>query len=215
MRYLLTSKISKLLLSLCCAFLFSSGITWSPFAKAGISPYIGEITMFGGNFAPTGWALCNGQILDTEQNPALFSIIGATYGGNGRTTFALPDLQGRLPMHKGQGVGLTNRSIGAQGGAETVTLSSSEIPHSHSATSVLRASTTSGTTNAPAGTVLAEDGGDKIYEVVAPNVEMSASAITTTVGNSSIGGTQAHPNMQPYTVVNFIIAIIGVIPTQT
>ena len=211
----ITSKITKLFLCLCCALLFSSGVTWSPYARAGILPYIGEITMFGGTFAPTGWAFCNGQIIDISDNEALFSILGTIYGGNGRTTFALPDLRGRLPMHMGQGLGLSNRRIGAIGGVETTTLNISQIPHSHSATSVLRASTSSGTTNAPAGTVLAEDGGDKIYEVVTPDVEMSASAITTTVGDSTIGGTQAHANMQPYTVVNFIIALVGVIPSQT
>lgn len=210
-----TSKISRLIFCLCCALLFSSGVTWSPYAKAGISPYIGEITMFGGNFAPIGWAFCDGTIINVRDNEALFSIIGSIYGGDGRTTFALPDLRGRLPVGMGQGVALTNRIIGAQGGAETATLNANQIPHSHTATSVLRASTADGTTNAPAGTVLAEDGGDKIYEVVAPNVQMSASAITTTVGNSTIGGTQAHANMQPFTVVNFIIALIGVIPTQT
>ncbi len=215
MNRLFTSKISRLLLCLCCALLFSSGATWSPYAKAGILPYIGEITMFGGAFAPTGWAFCDGQIINVEENGALFSIIGSAYGGDGRTTFALPDLRGRVPMHWGQGPTLTNRSIGSRGGAETATVSVSQIPHSHTATSVLRASTASGTTNAPAGTVLAEDGGDKIYEVVAPNVDMSASAITTTVGNSTIGGTQAHANIQPYTVVNFIIALTGVIPSQT
>ena len=204
------------LLALCAVLTFGAG-AWTTNARAGMDPFIGEIIMFGGNFAPRGWALCEGQLLPLNQNQALFAILGTTYGGDGRTTFGLPDLRGRVPMGNGNGPGLTSRGLGQKSGAENVTLTTAQIPsHTHTAstTSTLKATSNSGNTNAPAGNVLANDGNDRIYRNEAPNVDMSTAAIdsSTTLGNTGNG--QAVNNMQPYQVVNFIIAVTGIFPSR-
>lgn len=171
------------------------------------TPFIGQITMFAGNFAPRSWAFCNGQIISIAQNTALFSILGTTYGGNGQTTFALPDLRGRVPIHTGQGPGLSSRDLGQAGGTETHTLISTEMPaHNHA----LAATTTDGNSQTPAGTILARDtlGGTTGYSTAAPNTILSASSI------GAAGGGQPHNNVPPFLCVNYIIGIEGIFPAR-
>jgi len=167
-------------------------------------PFIGEIIIFGGSFNPRGWAFCNGQLLDIATNSALFAILGTTYGGDGRTTFALPDLRGRLPMHPGTGPGLTPRSLGQRGGTETVTLTASQIPaHNHP---VSCNNATAGEDD-PQGLYLGAGGGD-IYATTSNNVQMNAGMI-----GSNSGG-QAHSNVQPFLCLSFIIALVGIFPSR-
>jgi microcystin-dependent protein len=173
-------------------------------------PFLGEIRMFAGNFAPKGWAFCNGQILPISQNSALFSILGTTYGGNGQTTFALPDLRGRTPMNWGQGPGLTNRSLGEMAGVENVTLVINQMAaHTHP----IAAGGTVGDQASPQGNVpaIVVDANGQ------PLNAYSASANTTmaSVPNESIGGNQPHENMQPYLAVSFIIALEGIYPSRS
>jgi microcystin-dependent protein len=171
-------------------------------------PFIAEIRIFAGNFAPRGWAFCNGQLLPIPQNTALFSIIGTTYGGDGRTTTALPNLQGRAPMHPGSGPGLTTRRLGERGGAETQTLSEAQAPsHSHAMV---------GYSNLEAAnpTSMRGLGGASWYApAVAPGdadvVDMDANVI------GPIGGGQAHNNMQPLLALNYIIALMGLYPSRS
>lgn len=169
-------------------------------------PYIGEIRMFAGNFAPNGWAKCEGQTISIAQNTALFSLLGTTYGGNGVTTFNLPDLRGRVPMHTGQGPGLSARTLGEQGGAESVTLTVNNLPpHSHA----LNASTATGSSNVPTGAVLSNTGAlDKEYTAGAPNTQLNSSSIGATGNNVPV------PVVQPFTTVTFIIALQGIYPSQ-
>jgi microcystin-dependent protein len=171
------------------------------------SPFLGEIKMFAGSFAPRGYAFCNGQILSIAQNTALFSLLGTMYGGNGTTTFALPNLQGRVPIHFGQGAGLSNYSLGEMSGAESVTLLQTQIPqHSHQ----LMANSGGGTDGLPASNkvLAASTARDKVYSTTAPNVALSTQAI------SPAGGSQPHSNMQPYLAINFIIALEGIFPSR-
>lgn len=166
-------------------------------------PYIGQILMVGFDFAPQGWALCNGQLLPIAQNTALFSLLGTTYGGNGQTTFALPDLRGRVPIHQGQGPGLSPRLIGEVAGTETVTLTTGQIPaHQHS----LTGSSERQDTNQAVGATLAKGG---IYTTQTPAVAMHPEAI------AAAGGGQAHPNLQPFLCVNFVIAVEGIFPSRS
>jgi len=161
--------------------------------------FVGEIRMFAGNFPPAGWMFCEGQLLSIAQNDVLFNLIGTTYGGDGQTTFALPDLRGRVPIHFGNGFALAET-----GGAETVTLTTSQIPsHSHAFT----ASTLTGDQISPAGRVLATSFNVTPYINDAPNGSMSAAAIAPT------GGNQPHNNFQPYLCVDFIISLFGVFPS--
>jgi microcystin-dependent protein len=171
----------------------------------GLDPFLGEIQMFAGNYAPTGWALCDGQLLSIAQNTALFSLLGTTYGGNGTTTFALPDLRGRVPIQPGQGPGLTQRDLGEVGGTETLTLNANQIPaHTHTA----GASTANGVADGPSGRVPARMPGAIPQYAAAGNADMAAAA----VGNS--GGGQPHNNMQPYLTITYIIALQGVYPQR-
>ena len=163
-------------------------------------PYIGEIRMFGGNFAPVGWMFCEGQLLPISENDALFNLIGTTYGGDGQTTFALPDLRGRLPVHQGSG-----SVIGEAGGVEQVTLTAGQIPiHTHP----LLASTGPGNVNTPGGNVTGESAAVKIYYADQPSVAMAPQAISPT------GGSQPHSNFQPYLCISFIISLFGIFPSQ-
>ena len=171
------------------------------------SPFLAEIKMFAGNFAPRGYAFCSGQILSIAQNTALFSLLGTTYGGNGQTTFALPDLRGRVPIHPGQGPGLSLYNLGEQGGAETVTLIATQIPaHTHA----LNVNTGAGTNAAPAANevLAASTARDKLYTTAAPNATLAPQAVGTA------GGSQPHTNIQPYLSVNFIIALQGIFPSR-
>jgi microcystin-dependent protein len=168
-------------------------------------PYIGDIYVFAGTYAPRGWAFCEGQIVPIAQNQALFSLLGTTYGGNGTTTFALPDLRGRVPMHFGQGPGLSPRTLGEKSGTESVTLLTAELPpHTHSVT----ASSDNGIRTGPANGVWASS--------ARSDAQYSATADTTmnpaAMGNA--GSSQPHSNMQPYLAIRFIIALVGVYPSR-
>jgi microcystin-dependent protein len=166
-------------------------------------PFVAEIRIFPFNFAPRGWAWCDGQILPISQNTALFSLLGTTYGGDGKTNFALPDLQGRAPMHPGQGPGLSLHDLGETGGSETVTLLEFEIPaHSHT----LMSSLAPGNRSTPVGNSIARVAGATPYlpPAGAPLVSMSNQALATA------GGDQPHKNMQPNLTIKFYIALQGV-----
>lgn len=166
-------------------------------------PYIGEIRMFGGNFAPAGWAHCNGQLLPISENDALFTLIGTTYGGDGEETFALPNLQSRLPVHMGTSLGNTY-TIGEQGGVESVTLTTNQIPvHTHSAVAG-----NSGNSNNPKDKLWANWPGAQYQTQMSGLVTMNPQAL------SFVGGSQPHDNMLPYLAVNFIISLFGIFPTQ-
>lgn len=170
-------------------------------------PFVAEIRIFPFNFAPRGWAWCDGQLLPLSQNTALFSLLGTTYGGNGKSNFALPDLQGRAPMHPGQGPGLSLHDLGETGGTETVSLLESEIPsHSHALNS--RAGDV-GEDRTPAGEALARSTGGLLYGAAASLVSMSPNAL------APAGGDQPHNNMQPYLTFYFNIALQGVFPPRT
>ncbi|RYY32428.1 MAG: phage tail protein [Sphingobacteriaceae bacterium] len=170
-----------------------------------MNPYIGMIIMFGGNFAIRDWALCQGQILSIAQNTALFSLLGTTYGGNGQTTFALPDLRGRVPIGWGQGPGLPTYDLGQVGGTETVTLTANQMPaHSHP----LSGSSLAGNASLPTGAVPANSGPlDKEYSTVfTSNVAMVPTGIA--------GGSQPFPIRDPYLCLNFQIALAGIFPSR-
>lgn len=172
-------------------------------------PFIAEIKIFAGNFAPRGWALCNGQLLPIAQNTALFSLIGTTYGGDGRTSTALPNLQGRAPMHPGHGPGLTPRRLGERGGTTTVTLTEAQMPnHAHSMNAELHPADL----NKPAqDRALARSAGGFAYQqdTVANLTPMAPAVVAGT------GGGQAHTNQQPILGVNYIIALTGLYPSRS
>lgn len=177
-----------------------------------LEPLIGEIILFSGNFAPRGWFFCQGQLLSISQFQALFSILGTTYGGNGSTTFALPDLRGRAPIGTGHGPGLSYRNLGQQGGAEDVWLNVNQIPsHNHLATGTTRASSGPGTSTDPSGRIWARLAREQAYGDVA-NTTMMGSSVDVTVSNS--GGSQSHTNMQPWLALHYIIAYVGIYPSR-
>lgn len=165
------------------------------------SPFIGEIRMFAGNFAPVGWAFCNGALIPISENDALFNLIGTTYGGDGQSTFALPNLQSRVPVHVGPGF-----VLGQTGGVETVTLTTNQIPsHTHAPL----CNSGPGNQQSPSNGVWAAPTTGTMYSNAAPTLPMAAGAI------GSEGGSQPHDNMVPFLVVNFIISMFGVFPSQT
>jgi microcystin-dependent protein len=173
---------------------------------------IGEIRMFAGNFAPRGWMFCAGQILSIAQNTALFSILGTTYGGNGQTTFALPDLRGRVPLGPGQGPGLHSHNLGDTGGEETHTLINTEMPaHSHATQAQIKAASGAGTSNSPTNNYPASSTSGNTYGSNA-DTALNGAASQITVGIA--GGSQPHNNMQPYNCVNFIICMEGIYPSR-
>lgn len=164
-------------------------------------PYVGEIRMFAGNFAPAGWMFCEGQLLPISENETLFQLIGTTYGGDGQSTFALPDLRGRLPLHMGNGFILAET-----GGAEEITLTVSQIPaHSHP----LLASTAGATVSTPVNNLLAES------VVISPYIEDTTNSNMNLSAVSAVGGSQPHTNFQPYLCVDFIISLFGIFPSPT
>lgn len=170
------------------------------------NPYVGEIRLFAGNFAPNGWALCQGQLVAISENETLFQLIGTTYGGDGQTTFALPDLRGRVPMHQGAGPGLSPRSIGEMAGSETVTLTALQMPqHSHA----LVASSAAASSGAgPNGGQLAISSVN-LYGSGTPGTPMAAAAI------APVGSGQPHDNMAPFLGLNYIISVFGIFPQQS
>ncbi|NHN28095.1 phage tail protein [Flavobacterium jejuense] len=182
-----------------------------------MDPFIAQIVMFGGNFAPRGWAKCEGQLLPISQNTALFSLIGTMYGGDGRTTFALPDMRGRTPIQPGTGPGLSNYNQGPGGGHEQVYLNITNIPsHSHIATGTIKASFTppsgGATTSNPNGANLSGTGGSNIYTSNGNNTLLAANGVEVTVGNT--GGNIPFSVVQPWCAVQFIIALVGIFPSR-
>ena len=172
-------------------------------------PFIGEVSIFAGNFAPRGWAHCNGQLLDIAQNTAMFAILGTTYGGDGRTTFGLPNLQGRAPMHPGNGPGLASRRLGQIGGTATENLSQSQMPsHSHT----MRGNNDLGEDSDPNNRVLARGGGSLPYQsnTTGNLVDMADESLPPAGG----AGTPSHTNEQPYLSLCFIIALQGIFPSR-
>jgi microcystin-dependent protein len=164
-------------------------------------PYVGEIRMFAGNFAPAGWMFCEGQLLPISENETLFNLIGTTYGGDGESTFALPDLRGRVPIHQGNAFVLAET-----GGAEEITLTVSQLPaHSH----LLLGSAVNGSQASPTGNLLAHSTVMTPYAPETPIQPMAANSI------SSVGGNQPHTNLQPYLCVDFIISLFGIFPSPS
>ena len=168
------------------------------------SPYIGEIRLFAGNFAPMGWALCDGLVLPISENEALFNLIGTTYGGDGISTFALPDLRSRVPVHQGTGINLSPRVLGSGGGVEQVTLTAQTMPaHRHA----MAATTTNAVSRSPVGAVLASSSTTQFYGAGDDTTAMAAGVVT------AVGGNQPHNNVAPVLAVNFIIALEGIYPS--
>ncbi|WP_022834973.1 phage tail protein [Salisaeta longa] len=167
-------------------------------------PFVGEVRIFAGTFAPRGWAFCNGQLLPISQNTALFSLLGTTYGGDGRTTLALPDLQGRAPMHPGRGPGLADRQLGEATGTDAVALTNDQMPrHTHEMKGIPFPG------NAARGGAFAKPAdGTPLYRDGASNATMGVNTTTT-------GGGQAHNNRQPYLALHFIIALVGLYPSRS
>jgi microcystin-dependent protein len=167
-------------------------------------PFLAEVRMIGFNFAPRGWAFCSGQILPINQNQSLYSLLGTTYGGDGRTTFALPDLRGRTPIHPGSSNGGTHHPLGQRGGQETHTLTQNEMPaHNHT----VQATGNNATRTSPAGSYLASN-------ISNPYGEAGALTAMNAITVNHVGGSQAHNNMQPYTTLNFCIALQGLFPSR-
>ena len=190
------------LLCLQAFMLFSLGVSTT--AVQADTPFIGEVRWFAGNFAPRGWALCDGQLLDIASNTPLFSLLGTTYGGDGRITFGLPDLRGRGMVHEGRGPGLTDRRLGGKSGTETETLTANQMPnHTHT----LRADSSGGDSVLPNDRVISKVGRLRVFDG-APDVDMGTSSI------ASAGNGQSHNNMQPNVALNCIIALQGIYPSR-
>jgi len=169
-------------------------------------PFVGEIRMFAGNFAPSGWAFCDGQLLAVSQNDALFSLLGTIYGGDGRTTFGLPDSRGRVPVHAGSGPGLSPRALGSKSGAEKVTLTVNQLPsHAHP----LQATGSQGDSQQPVGRALAPTGG--LVDAFSEDFDAEAMAAAAV---SATGGSRSHTNLAPFLCVHFIIALFGIYPSR-
>jgi len=170
------------------------------------NPFVGEIRMFGGNFAPAGWAFCDGSLIPISENETLFNLIGTTYGGDGQSTFALPDLRGRIPIHQGQGPGISQSYvIGEKAGVEAVTLTTQQIPaHNHN----MLASTAAATNPSPSGNILATSPTISSYVIDVAGPQLASGAVQGT------GGSQPHENRSPLLVLNFCIALQGIFPSR-
>lgn len=183
-----------------------------------MDPFIGQIMMFAGNFAPRSWAFCNGQLLAISQNTALFSILGTTYGGDGRTTFALPDLRGRSPIHPGNGPGLSTFRLGQRGGSEQHTLNIAQMPnHAHSAGTLegtVKVNEEDATTDDPQGASLGIVE-TNYYNSTPPNTLMAANNVGITGNTAATGGNQSFNIRNPYEGVNYIIALFGIFPSRS
>jgi microcystin-dependent protein len=168
------------------------------------NPFVAEIRMFPGSFAPRGWAFCNGQLLSISQNTALFALIGTTYGGDGKSTFALPDLQGRAPLHQGEGPGLTERVLGETGGSDAVSLTEAQLPiHSHT----IRGENAVANQDTPVGNAFAGSAKLPYSDTADSEMDVTAAGIS--------GSSLPHNNLPPYLVVNFIIALQGIFPPRS
>jgi len=176
-------------------------------------PFLGEIRMTGFNFAPVGWALCNGQTLSISQYSALFALLGTTFGGNGTTTFNLPNLQGRVPIHQGSGAGLSVYVMGEAGGAENVTLLSDQMPvHNH----LVNVNNVAGNSADPTGKILAETAdGSRPPVLTQSYTSNSATGTLAPTAVAAAGGNLPHANLQPFLTVNFIIALVGIFPSRS
>ncbi|NQY05168.1 MAG: phage tail protein [Flavobacteriaceae bacterium] len=185
-----------------------------------MEPFIGQIIAFGGNFAPRGWALCDGQLLPISQYNALFSILGTIYGGDGRSTFALPDLRGRVPIHEGTGPGLPQVNLGQRGGSASVTLSVNNLPsHNHAfsnAKGTVMVNEDDGDNTEPKGRNFGiVDGSDKVYNSEAVTETMAAGNVTLSGSTLNTGNHQSFDNHQPYLAINYIIALQGTYPSRS
>lgn len=192
-----------------------------------MDPFIGQIIQFGGNFEPRGWAFCDGRLLPISQYSALFSILGTTYGGDGRTTFALPDLRGRVPIHHGKGPGLSDYRLGQKGGQENVTLNITQIPsHSHNAQTariqgdvIVGVTDNTANTQEPKESLLSKTNGNVAYNSFKDDISGKLAGVShdlnLTGQVSNTGGNLSHENRQPYTCINFIIALQGIFPSRS
>lgn len=206
------------------ALLAGMGVSQPVFAS---EPFIGQIQMVGFNFAPRGWATCDGQLLPIAQNQALFSLLGTIYGGDGRVTFALPDLRGRVAVHPGNGPGLSSYRLGDRGGAESVTLTATQMPsHTHAATTTvssisatLHGTNGSGDSATPEASSIASKSRTNIYSSNAPDVDLHADSIsveaTVETSLTNTGGSQGHENRMPYLGINHVIALQGLFPSRS
>ncbi len=168
-------------------------------------PFVGEIRMFAGNFAPRGWAFCDGQLLAVSQNDALFSLFGTIYGGDGRTTFGLPDVRGRIPLHAGTGPGLSTRKLGSKSGSEKVTLTTNQLAsHSHD----YNVSNQEGNSDTPTSNLIAERPSINYLNELAQDTDMASNSLANT------GGSSSHTNLMPTLCVNFIVALFGIYPSR-
>jgi microcystin-dependent protein len=208
-----------------CALLSASALVMAVGLSQSVQasePFIAEIKMFGGNFAPRGYALCEGQLLSINTNQSLFSVLGTTYGGDGRTTFGLPDLRGRSPVGEGQGPGLSDIDLGQKGGSETNTITVNNMPsHTHAATTTatatLKGTNAAGNSSLPGGHILASKRRTNIYsDAAVPDVDMNAASVdvAVTVTNVDTGDGSAINNRSPFQAVNFIIALEGLFPSR-
>jgi microcystin-dependent protein len=211
--------IKKSVKSLCIvlgAGAIAAGLSVSPKASAQ-EAFLGEIRMVGFNFPPRGYANCDGQLLSISTNTALFALYGTMYGGDGRTTFALPDLRGRSAIHPGSGPGLSTISQGQKGGAETVTLTQNQMPsHTHDATSesIELSSARLGNSTSPSGRIMATTNSTQIYTDPVPHYAMASGSIVTVTTNSNAGDGQSHENRPPFLGIYHVCALVGVFPSR-
>lgn len=211
------TKATRRLAAAFCALGAAAGADALLASAAAQTCMMGEVRMFNGNFAPAGWAFTDGQLLAVSQNDALFSILGTIYGGDGRTTFALPDLRGRAVVSAGSGPGLNNWILGQKGGQQTTSLTAATVPaHNHTATTTtqMRASSAVSNSSTPVGNSLADEQGENIYNAGPADVNMAAGAVVSSTTLASAGGGIPYDQEQPSLATNYIICIYGTYPTR-